>query len=292
MDRVGEHGTREPRWDVVVQPHQPWWHVDLVEIWRYRDLIRLLMRRDLLAVYKQTLLGPLWQIVQPLLTSVMFGIVFGLLGRGAIPAEYPPFLFFMSGVVPWTFFANVLTRTSQTLVSNASLMTKVYFPRLVSPIATTLGTSVSAFIQLASFFVIAIGYRLTGAYEWAPDTSIFGMLILIPLLMLLAFGLGIIVSALTTKFRDLTFLVGFGVQLLMYASPVIIPISSTEPGSLHRLILQLNPMSPVIDGFRAALLGSPMDWSSLSYTLVFSIITLFIGVVLFQRMERSFADVV
>lgn len=291
MDQVVESRAPEVRWDVVIAPERSWWQVDLRELWQYRDLVRLLVRRDLLAVYKQTVLGPLWQIIQPLLTSVMFGIVFGIFGR-AIPAEYPPFLFFMSGVVPWTFFANVITRTSQTLVSNASLMTKVYFPRLVSPIATTIGTSVSAFIQFAAFFVIAIGYRLTGAFEWSVGPSVLGLFVLVPLLVLLSFGLGIIVSALTTKFRDLTFLVGFGVQLLMYVSSVIIPSSSTVPGSTIHTLLSWNPMTPVINGFRAALLGGPMEWAPLLYTLGFALVTLFIGLVLFQRVERSFADVV
>lgn len=278
-------------WDVEIGPSSPWWKVDLRAIWRYRDLVRLLVRRDLLAVYKQTILGPLWQVLQPLLTSIMFAVVFGLLGR-MVPSEYPPFLFFMSGVVPWTFFANVLTRTSQTLVSNAALMTKVYFPRLVSPLATTLATSVSAFIQLVAFLVIAAGYRATGAFPWAPNASMLALVVLIPLLMLLAFGLGIIVSALTTKFRDLTFLIGFGVQLLMYASPVIFPLSRVEPGSKLYLLLKVNPMTPVIEGFRAALLGGTTDWYALFYTLMFAVVALVVGLIMFQRVERSFADVI
>ncbi len=203
-----------------------------------------------------------------------------------------PVLFYMSGVVPWTFFANVLTRTSQTLVSNSSLMTKVYFPRLISPLATTASTAVSGAIQLSAFFLMAVGYRLTGAYAWSLDASILLLPVLVILLVTLAFGLGMIVSALTTQYRDFTFLVGFGVQLLMYMSPVIFPLSRVHPESKIRMVLEINPMTPVIENFRAILLGTPADLGSLWYTALFAAVALFIGLVAFRRVEQKFADVI
>ena len=289
---LGKKGDGQaPKWDTVITASPPWWRLDLKEIWAYRDLLVLLVRRDLLAVYKQTVLGPMWQVIQPLLTSLMFAVIFGLMGRMSV-AHIPPMLFYMSGVVPWTFFANVLTRTSQTLVSNSNLMTKVYFPRLISPLATTASTAVSGGIQLASFFLLALGYRLFGSYAWSVDASILLLPVLVLLLVSLAFGLGTLVSALTTQYRDFTFLVGFGIQLLMYMSAVIFPLSLVHPDSKIRIVLEINPMTPVIENFRAILVGTPADLGSLWYTAVFALLSMFVGLVAFRRVEQKFADVI
>ena len=285
QDRQKDH------WDVVVGGYKPWWNLDFGELWNFRDLLMLLVRRDLLAVYKQTVLGPLWQVLQPLLTSLMFAIIFGLMARMS-QEGVPPMLFYLSAVVPWTFFANIISRTSQTLIWNSTLMSKVYFPRLVAPIATTLSTMVSFLIQLASFIVIAFIYRLSGSYAWTLDSTVVLLPILILLMMVLAFGTGILVAALTTKFRDLGFLLTFGIQLLMYMSPVIFPLSMVPEGSKLRWVIEINPMTSIIEGFRAILLGSPMDWSLLIYTTVFAVVSLLVGLAVFQRVQRSFADVI
>jgi len=281
----------EQQWDVVIAPSQPWWRMDFEELWHFRDLLILLVRRDLLAVYKQTILGPLWQIVQPLLTSFMFAMIFGLLARMS-QVGIPPLLFYLSAVVPWTFFSNIISRTSQTLVWNSTLMTKVYFPRLLAPIATTISTMLSFVIQIISFFIIALIYRLSGAYGWTLGPSIFLIFPLSLLLVLLAFGLGILVAALTTKFRDLGFLLTFGLQLLMYMSPVIFPLSMVPVGSKLRLVILLNPMTSVIEGFRSILLDQPMDWSTLLYPIGFATVALMLGLAVFQQVQRSFADVI
>ncbi len=279
------------QWDVVVGPDRPWWNVDVKEIWRYRDLLVLLMRRDLTTVYKQTILGPLWQVLQPLLTSVMFAFVFGRMGRFA-PPEIPGLLFYMSAIVPWGFFAGVITRTSQTLVSNQALMTKVYFPRLVAPLSTVGSTGFNFLVQLSAFFALAIGYAIMGKFSWKIGAEVAMVPVLLAIVVVLSFGIGITVAALTTRYRDFSLLIGFAVQLLMFMSPVIFPLSRTEPGSALRTVVEFNPMTPIIEGFRAALLGMPMNWTSLLYSAGVALVALAVGLVMFQRMERSYADVV
>ena len=285
------HVMDDHAWDVVVEPRRPWWHVDLRELWRYRDLLLLLVRRDLVAVYKQSLLGPAWQVVQPLFTAVMFAVIFGLMARMSTPG-IPALLFYLAGVVPWTFFANVVNRTSQSFTTNAALMTKVFYPRLISPMATTLSTGVNFLVQMGAFFLFAITYRLTGAYPWSLGSEALMLPVLTGILTVMGLGLGTIVAALTTKLRDLSFLVGFGVQLLMFMSPVIFPLSMVPEGGRLWAIIRINPMTPVIEGFRATLLGTPMEWSTLTYPAVFALLVLFSGVFLFQRIERSFADLI
>jgi lipopolysaccharide transport system permease protein len=265
--------------------------VELGEVWRYRDLLLLLVRRDLLAVYKQSVLGPLWQVVQPLLTSIMFAVIFGFMARMGEPG-IPGLLFYMAAVVPWSFFANIINRTGQTLVFNSTLMTKVYYPRIISPISTVLATSVSFGVQLAAYFLFALYYQLTGAFAMRYGADMLLLPVLILMLTALATGFGLIITSLTTKFRDFTFLVTFGVQLLMFMSPVIFPLSRVPEGGKLRQVIELNPMTPVIEGFRAILLGMPMDWGSLFYGGAFALAALLAGVLLFQRTERSFADIV
>lgn len=278
-------------WDVVIKPHSPWWKLDLKEIWAYRDLLSMLVYRDLTAIYKQTILGPIWVLVQPLLTSIMFAVIFGLMARMSL-AGYPPLLFYMAAVVPWSFFSSVVTKTAATLTVNSQLMTKVYFPRLIPPLST-LGSSAFTFlIQLALFFIFALVYWISGSYAWAPGSLVLWLLPLVLLAMALALGMGLIVAALTTKYRDLGFVIGFAVQLLMYMSPVIFPLAKVQEGSTVRAVVEANPLTPVIEGFRGSLLGTPMDWSTLWYPACASVILVVIGLALFKRVERTYADVV
>ncbi|MGV9011227.1 MAG: ABC transporter permease [Flavobacteriales bacterium] len=284
-------GAAGEAWDVVVRPASPWWRLDLKEIWRYRDLLSMLVYRDLTAIYKQTILGPVWVLVQPLLTSIMFAVIFGLMARMALDG-YPPMLFYMAAVVPWSFFSVVITKTAATLTVNAQLMTKVYFPRLIPPLST-LGSSAFTFlIQLVLFFVFALFYRFSGSYAWAPGAALIWLPVLFLLIMALALGAGLIVAAATTKYRDLAFVIAFAVQLLMYMSPVIFPLAKVQEGSTLRLVVEANPLTPIIEGFRGALLGTAMDWSTLWYPVAMSVVLIVAGVALFKRVERSFADVV
>lgn len=281
----------EPPWDVVIAPARTWWRLDLGEIWRYRDLLKELVARDLTAVYKQTILGPIWVVVQPMITSIMFAVVFGLIAKMSIPG-IPGVLFYMSAVVPWAFFSGVINKTAATLMANAPLMTKVYFPRLIPPLSSTCSTGFTFLVQLALFFVFALVYRFSGSYHWAPGIALLWLPLLLLLQMMLALGVGLVVAALTTRYKDLNFLISFAVQLLMYASPVIFPLSKVVPGSKAHAVISANPMTPIIEGFRGALLGTDVAWGSLWYSFAFGTVVLLFGLAMFQRAQRSFADVV
>jgi lipopolysaccharide transport system permease protein len=290
--RTDSHrGHGEEGWDVVIAPAQPWWRLDLGELWRYRDLLKELVVRDLTAMYKQTVLGPIWVVVQPMITSITFAVVFGLIARMSTPG-IPGLLFYMSGVVPWSFFAGVITKTSATLMANAPLMTKVYFPRLIPPLSTMLSAGFTFLVQLAFFFLFALFYRLSGLYAWAPGKAMLLLPALLLVQMMLAFGTGLIVAALTTRWKDLNFLITFAVQMLMYASPVIFPLSRLVPGSKTYTLIAANPMTPIIEGFRAALLGTPAQLGSLWYSFLVASLMLLLGLALFQRAQRSYADVI
>lgn len=281
----------EGPWDMVIAPAPPWWRLDLGEVWRYRDLLWELVVRDLTAMYKQTILGPIWILVQPLITSIMFAVIFGFVAKMALPG-IPALLFYMAAVVPWTFFASVINKTSSTLIANSALMTKVYFPRLIPPLSTLFSSGFTFLIQLAFFFVFAVIYLLSGSYAWAPGVAMLMLPVLVLLAMILALGVGLIVAAMTTKYKDLGFLVGFAVQLLMYMSPVVFPLAKVDEGSKIRTVLEINPITPVIEGFRGSLLGTYMDWSTLWYSFAFGVVILAIGLAFFQRAQRSYADVV
>lgn len=285
------HAASSAEWDTIIRPQRAWWRPDLKEFWHYKDLLRLLVARDLTAQYKQTILGPLWLVLQPLLTTLTYTVMFGVVARLA-PKGIPPILFYLSGIVPWTYFAAVVNKTSRTFVSNAAVLTKVYFPRLIMPVSTTLSSLVSFLIQLVLLFVIVGLYVLFGNFNWEPSGQLMVLPLVILLMSLLGLGTGILVSALTTKYRDLGFLVAFGVQLLMFCSPVIIPLERVAQHPKMLAILQLNPMTPIITATRTALFGGNMDWNGLGYAAAFALILCAAGLAVFQRVERSFADVV
>src|SRR5512136_547355 len=257
-------------WDLVIRPHRRLLDLKLGELWRYRDLVMLFVRRDFVALYKQTILGPLWYLVQPLLTTITFTIVFGNIAK--LPTDgLPQFLFYMSGTVIWTYFATCLTKTSETFVQNSQLFGKVYFPRLAVPVSILISNLITFLIQ----FLLFLGFV---AYFILRGTSIqvnWAWIALSPILLLmmagLGLGLGIIISSLTTKYRDLRFLVQFGVQLLMYATPVILPISSFP--ERFRWIILANPMTPIVEAFRYAFLGAgTVSLPNLAYSFGFMLV--------------------
>lgn len=270
------------------------------ETFAYKDLIFLFVKRDFTAKYKQTLLGPLWAIIQPLLTTVVFTIIFGSLA-GLTTADIdkegiviPGFLFYMAGNICWSYFSSTLNATSNTFISNRATMGKVYYPRLVSPIATAFSGLISFGIQLLMFIVIWAVYLIIGG----TSIVITPMLLLIPLIvlqmMILSTGFGIILSAMTTKYRDLTFLVSFGLQLWQYASPIAYGLTLISEGHQDLMWLyMLNPVTPIITTFRNAMFG--VGYFNLLYYLVgwaISIFVFFIGLILFSRIERTFMDTV
>jgi lipopolysaccharide transport system permease protein len=274
---------------MVIGPQRNLFDLRLRELWHASDLIMLFVRRDFVSVYKQTILGPLWYLIQPLLTTIIFTVIFGNIAK--LPTDgLPQFLFYMSGTVIWTYFASCLTKTSETFVSNANLFGKVYFPRLAVPISILISNFIAFAIQFA-FFLAFIGYFALQGTQLHPNW----WMLLTPVLLLimagLGLGFGIIVSSLTTKYRDLRFLVQFGVQLLMYVTPVIYPISALP----HRfqVLIQFNPLSSVVEAFRYAYLGGgTVDLVQLAYSFGIMLVVIIIGVIIFNRVEATFMDTV
>ncbi|MAS96505.1 MAG: ABC transporter permease [Verrucomicrobiales bacterium] len=277
-------------WDLVIKPRNAWWNFQLTEVWRYRDLLWLFVRRDFVSVYKQTILGPIWFFAQPLLTTTMFTVVFS--GIAKIPTDgIPPMLFYLAGTTPWNYFSACLNKTSTTFITNAAIFGKVYFPRLISPLSVVISTLIQFGIQFILFLVFLIYYQNVGA-DISPDLLqiIFLTPPLLVLMGLLGLGTGIIISSLTTKYRDLTFLIGFGVQLAMYATPVIYPLSSVP--QQHRWLILSNPMSSIIETFRSIFLGGEIPWHGLAISTSITLIILFVGVLMFNKVEKTFMDTV
>ena len=280
----------EEHWTMTIEPQRSLLDLRLGELWRYRDLVMLFVRRDFVSVYKQTILGPLWYLIQPLLTTLTFTVIFGNIA--SLPTDgLPQFLFYMSGTVVWGYFAACLTKTSETFVQNAHLFGKVYFPRLAVPVSVLISSLVTFLIQFAMFLLFVSYFALRGT----PIQLNRLWIALSPLLVLmmagLGLGFGIIISSLTTKYRDLRFLVQFGVQLLMYATPVIYPVSSI-PERFQWIILA-NPMTPIVEAFRYAFLGAgTVDIYHLMYSFGFMLVVVFLGSIIFNRVEQTFMDTV
>jgi len=281
--------TENDSWDLIITARKKWWDLQLRDVWHYRDLIGMFVKRDFVSRYKQTILGPLWFIIQPLLTSLVFTVIFGNIAQ--LPTDgLPQMLFYMSGNILWGYFSNCLTSTSNTFVANARLFGKVYFPRLVMPISTVISNLITFAIQFVFFLGFYLYFFLSGA-----DITLTLWALSLPLLILLMAGLGlgfgIIISSLTTKYRDLSYLVSFGVSLWMYATPVIIPVSSIP--ERWRWVVDVNPVTPIIETFRAGFLGAgDASWSRLGYSAGFMLVVMFIGVVIFNRVEKTFIDTV
>lgn len=276
-------------WDKIIRPRNGWFDIHPNELWKYRDLIGLFVWRDFVSIYKQTILGPLWFIIQPLLTTLVFTVIFGNIAKLSTDG-LPPFLFYLSGVIAWRYFADCLNSTSNTFVSNAHIFGKVYFPRLTVPVSVVISNLISFGIQ----FLLFLGFFL---YYWQNSSAIHPqpVLLLLPILIIqmaaLGLGFGIIVSSMTTKYRDLTQLVGFGVQLWMFATPVVYPVSSLP--EKWRFILVLNPMAPVIEAFRYAFLGTgSINMHSWLISLAITGFVLVAGIILFSRVEKTFMDTV
>lgn len=277
-------------WDLIIKPKNNWYNIDLAAIWRYRDLLLLLVRRDFVAVYKQTILGPIWFFIQPILTSLTFALIFGRIAK-LDTQSIPPLLFYMSGITLWTYFADCLNKTSNTFVSNAGVFGKVYFPRLIMPLSVLISNFIKFIIQFTIFIVIWF-YYLSNSSVIEPQWHLMWLLPVLVILMAgMGLGFGILISSLTTKYRDLTFLVGFGVQLMMYASSIVLPIESMSERIQHYMLL--NPMVPIIEAFKYIFLGKGFhDFSYLGYSFGFMSVLIFVAVIVFTKVEKSFMDTV
>nr|WP_305121113.1 ABC transporter permease [Pedobacter xinjiangensis] len=277
-------------WDLEIKPKTKLLDLHLKDVWKYRDLMVLFVKRDFVAQYKQTILGPVWHFIQPILTTMMFVLVFGRIAR--IPTEgVNPILFYLSGITIWNYFSASLTNTSSTFISNAHIFGKVYFPRLVMPISVILSNLIRLGIQFLLLFSVMAWRYLQGdliliTWYW----------LCIPLIILLmagiSLGCGIVISSLTTKYRDFNVLLGFIVQLGMYATPVAYPLSYLK-GKGFKWIVDLNPLTSVVEAFRYCLLGrGTVEPTSILYSIVFMLIVLFIGAILFNKTEKTFMDTV
>jgi len=283
--------TNNKNWDLVIEPKTKLLDLHLSDVWRYRDLLLLFVKRDFVAQYKQTILGPIWHLVQPVLTSLMFLLVFGKIANIDTDGISPKILFYLSGITIWNYFSSCLLSTSTTFVTNASIFGKVYFPRLVMPLSVIISNLIKFAIQFLLLLSLMIWYGVKN------NNFHFGASwLLIPVLLILmagmGLGLGIIISSLTTKYRDFSVLMGFGVQLLMYATPVAYPMSFLSTKS-YAAWIGWNPLTPVVESFRYALFGvGDFDISKLIFSFVFMFVTLALGIVLFNKVEKVFMDTV
>ena len=273
-----------------IAPKNGWFDIDLKEVWRYRDLIWLFTKRNFILIYKQTILGPAWIILQPLLTTLIYTLVFG--GIAGISTDgAPQLLFYMGGTAVWSFFSSCLNKTASTFTGNANVFGKVYFPRLVNPISTVLSSAINFLVQFAMFLIFWVYYIVTK--QVSPNYwGILLMPVILLYLGLLGLGFGITISSMTTKYRDLAMLVGFGVQLWMYITPVVYPVSTLGNGGLYKLVM-LNPVTCAVETFRWAFLGQgvidPLYWGI--SVIVMAVVVTF-GVIIFSRVEKTFMDTV
>lgn len=273
----------------VIKPKNKLFEVDFKEIWRYRDLYSMFVKRDIITQYKQTILGPTWFFIQPALTTIMYMVVFG--GIAGISTDgLPQPLFYLAGIVFWQYFSDCLNKTSSTFTTNQGIFGKVYFPRMIVPLATVTSNLVRMGIQFLLFIAVYIYYLIIGVGV-APNIYILLLPLLILMLAGLALGFGIIVSSLTTKYRDLTILFTFFVSLWMYATPVIYPLSTMS--EKRQWIMALNPVTGIMEAFKYGALGvGTFDWGMLAYSFGFMVVLLAVGIVVFNKVQRSFMDTV
>jgi len=280
-------------WTEVIKPRSNIFDLHLNELWRYRDLVAMFVRRDFVSNYKQTVLGPIWFFLQPLITTFMYVVVFGKFAQLSPGNGIPDFAFFMAGVTIWNYFSENLNRTSSVFRDNAGIFGKVYFPRLTMPVSIVISNLVRFGIQFF-LFLLVWGYFSFINVRIHPNWWAISLTPLLLVIMgVLGLGLGMIITAMTTKYRDLAFLLAFGVQLLMYATPVVYPLASPKIGPQYRWFLKVNPMSPVLETFRYAYLGSgSFSWLYLLYSIGIAVAILSFGVVIFNRVEKNFTDTV
>lgn len=279
-------------WSTVIKPREKLLQLNLREVWDYRDLCSLFVRRNITTQYKQTVLGPLWYVIQPMITVVMYMVVFG--GIAKIPTDgLPQPLFYLGGICMWQYFNDCLTKTSSTFTANASIFGKVYFPRLIMPISTVLSNLLRFAIQFGLFLAVYAIYQIW-IIPGEIHTNWYALLIPLLVLMLagLALGFGILFSSMTTKYRDMQLLLDFFVRLWMYATPVIYPMSVITNDKL-RLIMSLNPLTGIVEAFKYGMLGEgQFSWGMLGYSFIFMIVLLTTGIVIFNRVQRTFMDTV
>ena len=277
-------------WTLIIRPHEKLWKLNLREVWAYRDLVELFVKRNIVVQYKQTILGPLWYLIQPILTVIMNMVVFGGIAHMSTDGV-PQALFYMAGNVCWFYFSDCLNQTSSTFVANQGMFGKVYFPRMVVPISTVISNLLRFGVQMLLFVAFYFYFWVTDA-DVAPNWALLLLPLLIVMLAGLGLGFGILVSSMTTKYRDLSILFTFIVQLWMYATPIVYPISMVT-NETFRTIIMLNPMTAVVETFKYATLGQGyFSWGALGYSFAFMSVLLLWGTIVFNKVQRSFMDTV
>jgi lipopolysaccharide transport system permease protein len=284
--------TTEKDWDIIIEPRESLFTLNLKELWHYRDLLEMYIKREIVTFYKQTILGPIWFFIQPVFTTIVYMFVFG--GMAGIPTDgIPQPLFYLSGICLWNYFSESLTKTSDTFISNQAIFGKVYFPRLIAPLSIIITGLIKMFIQLVLFTSLYIYFLVKGT---SVSPNIYALLfpILVLILAGLGLGFGIIISSMTTKYRDLKFLITFAIQLWMYATPIIYPLSVMQGHyEKYMWLIKANPITAVVETFKYGFLGhGTFSWSALIYSFSFMVIVLFAGIIIFNRVERSFMDVI
>lgn len=284
MNKDDEH------WDLILKPKSNIFNFGLKNVWRYRDLLLLFVRRDFVALYKQTILGPIWFFIQPVISALVFTIIFGYFAK-MNTEDVPPILFYLGGLTLWNYFAECLNKTSETFIQNQSIFGKVYFPRLIVPISVILSAMLKLMIQFLVFIVCWLYFYFSANPPVHPQATLFLLPLLVIIMAGLSLGFGIIFSSLTTKYRDIRFLLQFGVQLMMYVSSVVIPLSQIP--EKYRWIIQLNPVVAVIETFKHGFFGTgTFDMTNLIYSFIFMLIVIFIGLLMFSKVEKTFMDTV
>jgi lipopolysaccharide transport system permease protein len=286
------NNSDQEEWDIELTPENNILDLKLKDVWHYRDLLVLLVRRDFVSFYKQTILGPLWFFIQPLFTTIIYTFVFGNLA--AIPTDgLPQPLFYLAGITAWNYFADCLTKTSTVFTANAGLFGKVYFPRLIVPLSIVASNLIRFAVQMVLFVLMMIFYWVKGAF-FHPNAYLLLFPLLLVLMAMLGLGLGMIISAMTTKYRDLTFLISFGIQLMMYLTTVIYPLSAVKSKyPKYQWLIEYNPMTSIIEAFRYGFLGQgTFTMLSLGITTLITVFIMLFGIIIFNRVERNFIDTV
>jgi len=280
---------QQEHWDLYIKPHSKWYDLRLAEIFRYKDLLFLFVRRDFVSLYKQTILGPLWFFIQPIITALTFTVIFGNMAKISTDG-LPQILFYMCGITLWNYFADTLTKTSDTFSANANIFGKVYFPRMIIPLSIVVSNLIKLGVQFILFTSVWI-YYLVSSDLVHPNATIALVPFLIILMGFMGLSFGIIISSMTTKYRDLKFLVTFGIQLLMYASPIVYPLSIVP--EKYKWIILANPITSVIETFKYAFMGvGEFNWLHLGYSFGFTSILFFISLIIFHKVEKSFMDTI
>jgi lipopolysaccharide transport system permease protein len=284
-------GIDGENWDIKITATRKNLDINLYELWRYRDLLTMFVKKDIITVYQQTILGPIWFVLQPVLTALIFVVVFGQVAKISTGST-PPILFYLGSLTLWNYFSETFKVTSKTFSENANVFGKVYFPRLILPLSKVISGIVKLLIQFALFFIVW-AYYLFVKHAIHPNWHMIYFPVLLAIFALMSLGFGILITSMTTKYRDLNFLIAFGIQLLMYVTPVIYPLSIASKSK--QFWLWLNPLTSLFEAFKYAFLGPNggiLSYFWLTYTLIWTLVVLFVGIIIFNKVEKKFIDTV